>query len=293
MLFRSIGTDLKGSFLDHFGRANAMQAGVGFATQVTTVSPTYAKELQTPEFGFTLDGTFRALAHKLTGILNGIDTTLWNPAADPALPAPYSAVDLTGKAAARSALVARYGLADEHPLLAVVSRLAEQKGIDLLIAGAPELLASGWSIVVLGSGDPLLEAEVARLASEHPGRVGATLAHDESLAHLIYAGADALAVPSRFEPCGLAQMIAMRYGTLPLVHATGGLKDTVQHGKTGFTFERPTTPDLLGAAAHARAAFGTPAWRKMQAAGMAADNSWHASATAYSELYESVLRSWT
>ncbi len=288
-----IGTDLTGSFLDHFGRANAMQAGVGFATQVTTVSPTYAKELQTPEYGFTLDGTFRALTHKLTGILNGIDTTVWDPATDPALPAPYSAADLAGKAASRAAVLARYGLTHERPLLAVVSRLAEQKGIDLLIAGAPELLANGWSLVVLGAGEASLEREVARLASEHPGRVGATLAYDEALAHLIYAGADALAVPSRFEPCGLAQMIAMRYGTLPLVHATGGLKDTVQHGKTGFTFERPTTPDLLSAAAQALATFGTARWRAMQAAGMAADHSWHASATAYSELYDSVLRSLT
>jgi len=288
-----LGPDLTRSYLDHFGRANAMQAGVGFARSVTTVSPTYARELQTPEFGFTLDGTFRALAHKLTGILNGIDTELWDPATDPVLPATYSAADPTGKAACRTELLARYGLSGDGPVMAVVSRLAEQKGIDLLLASADAILAAGWTLVLLGAGDAALEAAVAGLARAHPGRVGATLGYDEPHAHLIYAGADALAVPSRFEPCGLSQMIAMRYGTLPIVHATGGLKDTVEHGRTGFSFGHATQQGLTWAAEQARAAYGTPAWRRMQAAAMAADHSWGASATAYSDLYQGVLRSWT
>lgn len=288
-----LGTDLTRSYLDHFGRANAMQAGVGFARSVTTVSPTYARELQTPEYGFTLDGTFRALSHKLQGILNGIDTAAWDPATDPVLPAPYSAADPTGKVAAREALLGRHALEGDGPVLGVVSRLAQQKGIDMLLAGAPSLLAAGWTLVLLGAGEAGLEAAVAGLARAHPGRVGATLGYDEELAHLVYAGADALAVPSRFEPCGLSQMIAMRYGTLPIVHATGGLKDTVEHGRTGFAFEHPTVEGLLWAAGEARRAYGTAAWRRMQAAAMAEDHSWGASATAYSDLYQGVLRSWT
>ncbi len=288
-----LGPDLKATYLDHFGAANAMQAGAGFATRVTTVSPTYALEIQTPAFGFALDGTFRALAHKLVGILNGIDTQLWDPGNDPALPAPYSAADLSGKALAHSELVSRFGLESGRPVLAVVSRLAEQKGIDLVIGGARALLAAGWDLVFLGSGAPGLESAIARLASRYEGRVGARLGYDENLAHLIYAGADALAVPSRFEPCGLSQLIALRYGTVPIVRSTGGLKDTVTHGVTGFTFEHPTVTGLLWAAGEALRAFGTPTWGRIRDAGMAADHSWGASAVAYSELYGAVLRSWT
>jgi len=288
-----LGPDLKGSYLDHFGSANALQAGVGFATRVTTVSPTYALEIQTPEYGFALDGTFRALAHKLVGILNGIDTSVWDPANDPVLPAPYSAADPSGKALARALLATRFGLDAERPVLAVVSRLAEQKGIDLVVGGARALLEAGWNLVFLGSGDPGLEAGIARLAGRNEGRVGARLGYDENLAHLVYAGADALAVPSRFEPCGLSQLIALRYGTVPIVRSTGGLKDTVSHGVTGFTFEHATVTGLLWAAGKALRAFGTPAWDRIRANGMAADHSWAVSAAAYSELYGAMLRSWT
>lgn len=287
-----LGPDVMGSYLDHFGRANAMQAGVGFATRVTTVSPTYAEEIQTPEYGYSLDGTFRSLSGKLTGILNGIDTDVWDPASDPALPKPYSSTDLAGKQAAKAELARRFGIGAERPLLAVVSRLAEQKGMDLLAGAAPALLAGGWSLVVLGAGDQALEAALKALARAHPGVVGVRIGYDEALAHLIYAGADALAVPSRFEPCGLSQLIAMRYGTVPIVRATGGLKDTVRHGATGFVFEHPTSAGLEWAASEALSAYGTPAWRRIQATGMAADHSWTASAAAYSALYESVLRSW-
>ncbi|MBX3139940.1 MAG: glycogen synthase [Trueperaceae bacterium] len=287
-----LGPDLMGSYLDHFGRANAMQAGVGFATRVTTVSPTYAEEIQTPEYGYSLDGTFRSLSGKLTGILNGIDTDVWDPARDPTLPEPYSAADLAGKSAAKRELTRRFGLDARRPLLAVVSRLAEQKGMDLLIAAAPRLLEQGWSLVVLGAGDPGLEEGVSDLARARGGLVGAHIGYAEDLAHLVYAGADALAVPSRFEPCGLSQLIAMRYGTVPIVRATGGLKDTVRHGATGFVFEHGTSAGLEWAAGEALAAYGTPAWRRIQATGMAADRSWQASAAAYSALYESVLRSW-
>lgn len=288
-----VGEDLKASYLDHFGTANALQAGVGFATRVTTVSPTYAQEIQTPEFGFTLDGTFRTLAYKLEGILNGIDTGVWDPANDPYLPAPYYATDMLGKSLARTELAQRFGLDGGRPILAVVSRLVEQKGMDILLAAAPGLLDDDWDLVALGSGDARLEEAFSTLARERRGRVGTHLGYDEELAHLVYGGADALAVPSRFEPCGLSQLIAMRYGTVPIVRATGGLKDTVEHRVTGFAFEHPTPTGLLWAAGEARRAYGTPEWDRIRAAGMAADHSWDGSAATYAGLYDAVLRSWT
>src|SRR5690606_22039649 len=220
-----LGREAAHGYLDRFGAANALLAGVGAAERVTTVSPTYAQELQQPEYGFGLDGAFRAVAGKLVGILNGLDVNEWDPATDPHLAARYSAGDLAGKAENKRALARELGLDPERPLLGVVSRFAEQKGIDLLVAAAERLLAAGWGLALLGTGDPRLEAAVRALATERPGAVGAVVGFDEALAHRVYAGADALAVPSRFEPCGLSQMIAMRYGTLPVVRATGGLKD--------------------------------------------------------------------
>ncbi len=279
------------SYLDHFGAANAMQAGVGFATRVTTVSPTYAEELRTPEFGFSLDGTFRTVASKTVGILNGIDDVVWNPRTDPLIKARYEPEDLAGKAECRSHFVARFGLYEERPLLAVVSRFAEQKGIDLIVAAAERLLGMGWSLFFLGTGDPALEAAVRRLSQERPHEVASVIGYDEALSHSIYAAADALAVPSRFEPCGLTQMIAMRYGTVPIVRATGGLRDTVRHGVTGFCFEHATPEGLLWAAQEALQAYGTPTWSDVQRAGMIQDLSWDSSAERYAELYRGVLPS--
>lgn len=286
-----LGREAAHGYHDRFGAANALLAGVGAAERVTTVSPTYAQELQQPEYGFGLDGAFRAVAGKLVGILNGLDVNEWDPATDPHLAARYSAGDLAGKAANKRALARELGLDPERPLLGVVSRFAEQKGIDLLVAAAERLLAAGWGLALLGTGDPRLEAAVRALATERPRAVGAVVGFDEALAHRVYAGADALAVPSRFEPCGLSQMIAMRYGTLPVVRATGGLKDTVAHGRTGFVFEHATPEGLLWAAGEAARAYGTPAWREMQLAAMRQDLSWDASARRYAALYGSVLPS--
>lgn len=280
-----LGTELTGSYLNHFGRANAMQAGVGFAQHVTTVSPSYAAELQLPEFGFGLDGTFRSLASKLTGIMNGLDTATWDPANDPNLPRPYSQHDLTGKAAAKAALTARFGLDPARPLLALVSRLAWQKGIDLLLDASNRLLEQGWSLLVLGSGDAELERSMSEMFTAQRGRAAGKIGFDEGLSHLIYAGADALAVPSRFEPCGLSQLIAMRYGTVPVVRATGGLRDSVSEGRTGFLFEPASADGLVEAAARARRAYGQPRWRELQLAGMRQDHSWAVSAARYAELY--------
>lgn len=283
--------DLRHSYLDHFGSANSLQAGIGFATRVNTVSPTYAQELGRPEFGFGLDGTFRSLGGKISGILNGIDVVEFDPRTDPHLPQGYSASDLAGKSACQTQLRARLGLDDGFPLLGVVSRFAHQKGIDLLLAAAERLLAQGWSLVLLGTGDAALEARASALAADHHGRVAAVIGYDDPLARLIYAGSDALAVPSRFEPCGLSQLLAMRYGTLPLVRATGGLVDTVTHGRTGFLFKDATPAALAGAAAEAMSRFGTPAWTSLQREAMRQDFSWDASAKRYEALYASVVAS--
>lgn len=282
---------LEGSYLDHFGRANAMQAGLGFADRVTTVSPSYAREIQRPEFGFGLDGTFRHLQERLKGILNGLDTRAWDPATDPHLPRPYRREDMAGKRAAKHALAARLGVAADRPLLGVVSRLADQKGIDLLLAAADRLVHQGWALALLGAGDAALEGEVRALDARHPSAVGCYVGFDEALAHLVYAGADALAVPSRFEPCGLSQMIAMRYGTLPVARDTGGLHDTIAHDETGFLFHHPNAEGLLWAAGVAHQRHGTPAWDDMVQRAMRQDFSWERSADTYLRLYQDVVAS--
>lgn len=266
------------------GQANALNAGCIFAGHVTTVSPSYARELLTPEFGYGLEGTFREVRHKLTGIVNGIDTTVWDPSSDPHLPAAYDAADPAGKREAKLALCARAGLDPEQPLLAVVSRLAQQKGIDILLAAAGELRAQGWSIFILGTGEAELELRTREL--REAGVLAAHLGYDEELAHLVYGGADVLAIPSRFEPCGLSQLIAMRYGTLPLARATGGLRDTIVHGETGFLFEGLDERELTAAAAEARRCYGGADWARMKREAMSQDFSWTRSAAAYANLYE-------
>ncbi|MBS3966316.1 MAG: glycogen synthase [Truepera sp.] len=278
-------SSLKNSYLNHFGSANAMQGAIGFAEQVTTVSPGYAEEIQRPEYGYGLDGTLRHLSFKLRGILNGLDTEVWNPASDPNLPAPYSADDLSGKQQAREALCERFRLGGGRPILGVVSRLVEQKGIDLVLKALPQLLGQGWSLVVLGSGEAWLEEGLRQAAAWHPGQVAAVIGHDEQLAHLIYAGADALAVPSRFEPCGLSQMIAMRYGTLPIARATGGLKDTIIHDQDGFLFTHANPEGLLWAAGQARRRYAEARWEAMMVRAMSKEFSWARSAQAYGEVY--------
>jgi starch synthase len=276
------------SFMNHFGRANALQAGLGAAHRVTTVSPTYAREIQRPAYGWSLDGTFRHIAGKLSGILNGLDVRVWNPAQDPCLDQPYSAADLSGKAHAKAQLAQMFGFDAARPLLAVVSRLAEQKGIDVLLAALPGLLEQGWALFVLGSGDPQLERALLAAANEQ-AQVAVVTAFDEVLAHRAYAAADALAIPSRFEPCGLTQMIAMRYGTLPVARATGGLLDTITHLETGFLFSELSETGLLGAGRLALDLFGTPAWDAMVHRALQQDFSWSVSAERYSALYSGIV----
>jgi starch synthase len=266
------------------GDANALRAGSEAADRLTTVSPGYAEELLSAEFGYGLEDTFRSQRHKLVGILNGIETTEWDPAHDRRLPACYDARDLAGKRSAKLALCRRAGLDPARPLLAVVSRLAEQKGIDVLLAAADTLVEQGWTLFLLGTGEARLEARIRELTGTG-GAIAAELEYDEDLAHLVYAGADALAIPSRFEPCGLSQLIAMRYGTLPIARATGGLRDTIEHGRTGFLFERLSAGEIVGSAGEALRSYGTPAWTEMMRQAMSRDYSWTESARRYQELY--------
>jgi starch synthase len=268
------------------GKGNLLHAGLSTADRVTTVSPTYARELLHPAIGYGLEHAFADLGPRLVGILNGLDLEAFDPATDPALAAGYDAADLSGKATCRTALARELGLDPGRPLLGVVSRLADQKGIDLLIDALPAALAQGWNLALLGTGDPALEAALLAAFAAHPDRLGGRIGYDEGLARRIYAGADALVVPSRFEPCGLAQLIAMRYGTLPVARATGGLVDTIDDGRTGFLFAAAEAPALTAALSRARVAHDDhDRWRGMQATAMATRFDWERAARAYDDLY--------
>jgi starch synthase len=281
------------------GHVNFLRAGLHAADVVTTVSPTYAREIRTPAFGMGLDDLLRLRGDDLVGILNGVDYAVWNPTTDPFIDDHYDAGDLAPKRRLKGALARRLGLAtgDGAPLIGVVTRLAAQKGIDLLAAVLPTLLAeSRASIAVLGSGDITLAAELTRLAREHPGRASFTDGYDEGLAHLIFAGSDLTLVPSRYEPCGLTQMYALRYGTIPVVRATGGLADTIQHydpaqgSGNGSVFRDADPAGLLWGI---RTALGwyddASAWSRLVANAMAADFSWRHRAPDYESLYRRLV----
>lgn len=269
--------------VEYHGDVNLMKAGLVFADHVTTVSPQYAQEITTAQYGEGLDGVMVRLTveGRLSGILNGLDQDRWDPRTDPDIP---TYADLNGKAAATAALRAELGL-DGAPVLGTVSRLAGQKGMDLLLEALPDL-TQDWNVVVLGGGDPLLTAAFRGWA-QHP-RVTFAEGLQEGLAHRIYAGAQAFAMPSRFEPCGLSQMIAMRYGTLPVVRETGGLVDTVPHD-VGFRFSDATPEALTGAATQALAALNDPAgWAARVERAMNLEFSWAGPAAQYLDLYRRV-----
>jgi starch synthase len=286
-------------FLEFYGEINFLKAGLVFADALTTVSPRYAAEIQTPAFGEGLDGVLRSRATDLRGIVNGIDFALWNPQRDPHLPAPYSAADLVGKARCKAALQAELGLPtqSEVPLVAMITRLADQKGADLAFAALPALLADkAIQFVLLGNGDDALEQQARLLVAQYPGRAAVRIGFDEPLAHRIEAGADLFLMPSRFEPCGLNQLYSLRYGTIPVVHSVGGLDDTVQQfdaaTRTGNGFKfTPFTPDALTAALRtALSQWHHPAQRTaLIRNGMLADFSWDRSAAAYRALYDQLL----
>jgi starch synthase len=276
--------------LEFHGRMSFLKAGLVYADGISTVSPTYAREIQAPELGCGLDGLLRHRGAALSGILNGIDDEAWNPAADPHLAARYDADALAGKAANKAALQARFGLpvSAQTPLFGMVGRMTSQKGTDLVVAAAARLAELG-QLVILGTGEREIEQAVSEAAGRHPDRIAARIGFDEGLAHLLEAGADIFLMPSRFEPCGLNQMYSQRYGTPPVVRATGGLADTVEEGVTGFAFQAPTAEALAEAALRAVQCYREPArWRAMQRAGMARDFSWSAAAPRYAALYRAL-----
>jgi len=274
--------------LEFHGQLSFMKAGLKFADKVSTVSPNYAREITTPEFGCGLDGVLRGRAGDVVGILNGIDPEVWNPARDTAIASRYDAERLERKHACRLALQQAHGLAsdDQALLLTVVSRLTAQKGLDLVLQALPALVAEGVQFAVQGTGEPALEAAFRQAAVAHPGRVAVHIGYDEPRAHQLIAGADVIAVPSRFEPCGLTQLYGLRYGTPPVVRRVGGLADTVADGVTGFVFDAATPAAFADAVRRAAARRASPtAWAAMQRAGMASDLSWAAPARQYLDLY--------
>ncbi len=282
--------------LEYWLHASFLKGGIVFADLVTTVSPRYAQELMTPEFAFGFEGVIRHRAADLVGILNGIDVEVWNPATDRHLPRPYSADDLSGKADAKRVLLDTYGLGSggDRPIIAMISRMVDQKGLDLIASIAEQLPHLGAAFVILGTGEPAYEEMWRSLSRRYPDRVGVRIGFDEPLSHVIEGGADIFMMPSRFEPCGLNQMYSLRYGTLPVVRATGGLDDTVQNYEptsgtgTGFKFYDASGEALIGTLRWALHVWHNEPerWRAVQRTGMGLDFSWNASARAYLDAYD-------
>jgi len=279
--------------LEFFGKVSFLKGGIAFANALNTVSPTHAREIQTPEYGFALDGALRARSDVLSGILNGVDYSEWDPETDRHLAAHYSPGDLSGKQACKQDLLREFGLPGEAmdaPLIGIVSRFTSQKGADLIAEVADGLVDLGFFLVALGTGEPQYEELFLAMTARHPGRIAVRIGYDNALAHKIEAGADLFLMPSRYEPSGLNQMYSLKYGTVPLVRATGGLDDTIEPG-TGFKFWPYSADALYRALQAAREAFADPeGWRAMMRAGMAKDFSWKVSAAEYAGLYERLAR---
>jgi len=286
--------------LEFFGHISFMKAGLYYADQITTVSPTYAREIQTPEYGCAMEGLLHLRAAQLSGILNGIDTVYWDPARDPLIPNHYDAVDMDGRAANKRALLERFGFDPNQgePLLAMLGRMTPQKGWRALRDAAPAIIDEGGRILAVGSGYAEYEIQLKELERRFPGRLAYYRGFSEEIAHQMMAGADALIVPSTFEPCGLVQMYAQRYGALPIAHRTGGLADTIvdidapgSKAATGFLYSQPGPAGLLTGTRRAFAVYREdPArWRELQTAAMAHDFSWSRSASRYLEIYQNAI----
>jgi starch synthase len=279
--------------VEYHGGLSFLKAGIRYGDRVNTVSPGYAREVLTPEGGAGFDGLLTARGDRFGGILNGIDAAVWNPAGDPLIAHPYSARHLASKRQNKAALQRETGLAPlpDAPLLGAISRLTVQKGLDLVLGALPQMLARGGQLVLLGAGESTLEVAFRLAAEAHPGRVSVRIGYDEALAHRIQAGCDLLLVPSRFEPCGLTQLYALRYGTLPVVRRTGGLADSVLDARetgagTGFVFDAATVADLTAALTRAFALYARRAdWQAMQRRAMGRDSSWEGAARQYLALY--------
>ena len=277
------------------GKVSFLKAGLQYSDRITTVSPTYAREIREPEFGCGFEGLLDARSDDLRGILNGIDYRTWDPTSDPLITRTYDVEHLGRRDRNKDALRERFGLSrtDEAPVVGIVSRFTRQKGIDLILEAIPSLLAMGVQVMALGSGDRDLEKGFADSRASYPGRVGFEAGYDEALAHLIQAGCDMLLVPSRFEPCGLTQLSALRYGTPPVVRRTGGLADSVIDARdgdgTGFVFDFATSSALADAVSRAVAAFRKRrSWRALQRRGMEQDFSWARAAVEYRTLYDGI-----
>jgi starch synthase len=286
------GAGFRPDAMDFFGRVSYLKGGIVFADALNAVSPTYAREIRTPDLGFGLDSELRSRADVLTGILNGADYEEWNPETDPLIPARYSSEELGGKQLCKRDLLLEFGLpasAMGAPLIGIVSRLVTQKGMDWIPEIAPGIVAEGMSLVAVGTGDPAIEESFRQMAAAYPERIAVRIDFDNALAHRIEAGADIFLMPSRYEPCGLNQMYSLRYGTVPVVRATGGLDDTIDKD-TGFKFAEASAIALLEAIRAAGRGFASPdSWREMMRRGMSKDLSWKASAGAYSALYGRML----
>ena len=287
---------------EYYGHFSFLKTGLMLANKITTVSPTYARELLTPEFGMGLDGVMQARRTDLTGIVNGIDLDIWNPETDPAIPAPYSAKTLKRKAQNKAALEARFGITPgDGPLFCVISRLTTQKGLDLLLEMMPAFVERGARLALLGSGAREMEQAYADASRRYAGRVGVIIGYDENLSHLMQAGADAILIPSRFEPCGLTQLYGLRYGTIPVVALTGGLADTVINASPAALARKVATgiqfaPVTAGALRNALVRLGTlykdrETWSRLQTNAMAQPVCWALSAKAYAELYAGLTTS--
>jgi len=282
--------------VEFFGSVNLLKGGLVFSDYLTTVSRKYAEEIQTREYGHGLDGVAKSRADRLVGILNGVDYAAWNPETDKLIAANYSAKDLGGKQVCKADLLEVFGLPPEHlsrPVIGIVSRFADQKGFDLIAEKAHELMREDLMLAVLGSGDRKYEELFRALAAAYPGRVGVKIAYDNTLAHKVEAGADMFLMPSRYEPSGLNQMYSLKYGTVPIVRATGGLDDSiepfdVEHGTgTGFKFKEYTGEALLFAVRQALHHYmDERIWKRIQLNGMAKDFSWKTAAAEYAKLYE-------
>ncbi|KKB80456.1 glycogen synthase [Devosia soli] len=286
--------------VEYFGGIGYLKAGVECADVVTTVSPTYSAEIRTPAFGMGLDGLLNNRSQTVFGILNGIDMEAWNPATDASLRSTYTGNSLLSRQTNKAAVQEAFGLeATDSPLFSVVSRLTWQKGIDLIVANIDMMVAEGVQLAVLGSGETELENAVRAAAARHPGRVGLITGYNEQLSHLVQGGADVMMVPSRFEPCGLTQLYALRYGCIPLVSRVGGLNDTVIDANvaalqaevaTGVQFAPPTAEALADAVRRTLALYADDkSWKKMQRRGMKSDVSWESSAARYAQLYASLI----
>ncbi len=285
-----------GDGVEFYGQVSYLKAAIRYSDRITTVSPTYASEVLSPELGCGLDGMLRSRKEDFCGILNGIDNRLWDPATDVHLSHRYSRQDISGKRFCKAELQGSLGLEikPQTPLIGFVSRLAHQKMADIILESIPGIVTAGAQFVLVGEGDPTLETAFQRLQQQYSQRIAVHIGYEEALAHRLQAGADILLAPARFEPCGLTQLYALRYGTVPVVRRTGGLADTVTDvgppdQATGFVFESPDGRGLMSAVERALAIYEEPlAWRRLQLRGMAEDFGWAASAGRYAALYNAV-----